>query len=977
MPRSDDKLILFQNNIQQLTELALQSDIHSQLMLAKLYLQGSGVPKNLEHGITWLEMASALGSEEAKLLLGCLLTDPLFPYYDLSRGRSYFETLALKDHRLALLLLGYTYLINPLAEQIKNEQQSQQSSKSELQCNQGRSQSEPQSTQIDSNNELPFCIGNNNNELQSILGNKLPDSKAAEQCYVMAKNYFDKALKLQEPKAYVALGWLYLYGCGVPIDYQQALSYLELGIQHKDAWACFYMSKLQLAVKQNSEAALLKSQVALQQGALLENIACFDALAQSYSKQKQKLESQMATVIEDKNFAEVAKYREGIEFCAQNACLYWLFAAACLVEQNYDIHQRFMELHFWALEQGQSPEEWLLPERFAQLAHNTGVDESKFKFYQQAFQDKNLMYKLSQSLSSSNSKYDFPLYVLSLKASAMLGSCHAQSKLGEIYLNRSHILHDVNLGLYWLKESLENLKRQELSNNQGSTLQGHAVYNSVHSAQPAYHTECEIKADMKTAYSSEDIAKCSVAKFSNSDMGDKQGNSEQGSQLSVTEQGSQLNSAQHGYELEDAAHGYKQNTESWQQARSKQYLVTGMAHDNVQQWLELGMLQGKAKQLIASDLDENDLAGDLAQGNDSLYSQQAIAQFDLQHSIDSDSQALVNELDNIAISNLENLTDGTYTKHNQLALEQSLETTSLELFKQGSQVSDNQEEQLKTAKALTLFLLGEFYASNHKEHKADYEQALKFLTQAAELGSSKAILRLADMYLKGQGVACDKVRAIELLKQAEGRGCIELGRLYLFGRYGVEKDFKQSLTYFLKAYEEYQCYEACSFLGYIYEFGLEVAKDLVKAATYYEVGEEHDQELSGIALANLHFAGVLGKVDYIKARQLYQKYLQSNNPLLLANLGWMLVYGKGGSAQPEYGVELLSLAAAQDSPQALYWLGMLLLQGRYIKQNIEQGMTLLKAAASLGDVHASDVLEQIQGLHEHEQPNCHHLRCGR
>lgn len=933
MPRLDNKLVLFQNNIQQLTELALQSDIDSQLMLAKLYLQGSGVPKNLEHGITWLEMASALGSEEAKLLLGCLLTDPLVSYYDLSKGRSYFETLVLKDHALAILLLGYTYLIHPLAEQIKNK---------------------------------PL-----NNEPQFNQVNKFPDSKAAEQCYVMAKNYFDKALKLQEPKAYVALGWLYLHGCGVPLDYQQALSYLELGIQRKDAWACFYMSKLQLVAKQNSEAALLKSQVALQQGALLDNIACLDALAQSYIQQKQKLEVKMAGVIEDKNFAEVAKYREGIEFCSQNACLYWLFAASCLAEQNYEINHRFMELHFWAIEQGQSPEDWLSSERFVQLAHNTGVDERKFEFYQQSFQDKDLMYKLSQSLSSSNSKYDFPLYVLSLKAGAMLGSCHAQTKLGEVYLNHSHILYDVNLGLYWLKESLRNLKYQEQSNKQETHPEGCVDYNSAyistlasdsadistpacnfaHITTPVNNAECVDKAENITTNSFEDTYQSSI---------NKQANVEQGEKYANTEQAYKMEAAAQDYQLKVGEYSYQLNTETLPvQYRVKQSSVAGMAHDNVQQWLELGMLQGKAKQLIASGIDENDFAGDLAQGNDSLYSQQAISQFDVQRSTGSDSQALVTVLDKIAASRLETISDGLYAQHSKLALEQSLETTNLELVKKDPIISKVQEGSLQTAKALTLSLLGEFYASNHKEHKADYEKALKFLTQAAELGSSKAILRLADMYLKGQGVASDQAQAIELLKRAEGRGCIELGRLYLFGRYGVERDFTQSLIYFLKAYEEYQCYEACSFLGYIYEFGLDVVKDLVKAATYYEIGEEHDQELSGIALANLHFTGVLGKVDYIKARQLYQKYLQSNNPLLLANLGWMLVYGKGGPAQPEYGIELLSLAAAQNSPQALYWLGMLLLQGRYIKQNIEQGMTLLKAAASLGDVHASDVLEQI------------------
>jgi uncharacterized protein len=83
----------------------------------------------------------------------------------------------------------------------------------------------------------------------------------------------------------------------------------------------------------------------------------------------------------------------------------------------------------------------------------------------------------------------------------------------------------------------------------------------------------------------------------------------------------------------------------------------------------------------------------------------------------------------------------------------------------------------------------------------DYDQALRFLSLAADRGASRAIVNLARMYAAGLGVERDVPRAINLYEsvgEAEFLAAIELGRIYSQGQ-GVPADAKSAMRWYSTA----------------------------------------------------------------------------------------------------------------------------------------------------------------------------------
>jgi TPR repeat protein len=150
----------------------------------------------------------------------------------------------------------------------------------------------------------------------------------------------------------------------------------------------------------------------------------------------------------------------------------------------------------------------------------------------------------------------------------------------------------------------------------------------------------------------------------------------------------------------------------------------------------------------------------------------------------------------------------------------------------------------------------------------DYEAALSFFRQAAIGGSVEAMGQLSDMYFEGRGAKADWKEALRWaargVKAADRVSMRTLGRLYFEGK-GVPKDASEAVYWFRssanagdlwsqaslailyfegKDYEEAFCYAqmaanggyqpAMYLLGQMYESGMGVAKDPIKAAEWYD-----------------------------------------------------------------------------------------------------------------------------------------------
>lgn len=120
----------------------------------------------------------------------------------------------------------------------------------------------------------------------------------------------------------------------------------------------------------------------------------------------------------------------------------------------------------------------------------------------------------------------------------------------------------------------------------------------------------------------------------------------------------------------------------------------------------------------------------------------------------------------------------------------------------------------------------------------DKGEGVKWLQKAADAGDVPAEARLARVYMQGEGVAQDDVKAFTLLTSAANSGDataqVDLGYLYFSGR-GVAADKYQGILWSVKAGE--QGLPAALFnIANAYFRGQALPKDNDKAAYYMEAG---------------------------------------------------------------------------------------------------------------------------------------------
>lgn len=121
-------------------------------------------------------------------------------------------------------------------------------------------------------------------------------------------------------------------------------------------------------------------------------------------------------------------------------------------------------------------------------------------------------------------------------------------------------------------------------------------------------------------------------------------------------------------------------------------------------------------------------------------------------------------------------------------------------------IRPDQEEQLLALADLgdTRSMLGLAYMRlNPNEGRFDPEEAVSFLTRAAEAGSPEAQFELAKLYERGTGVPQNDAQALELYQQAAGQNYADaindLGFMHYQGGLGLPADPRRALTFFERA----------------------------------------------------------------------------------------------------------------------------------------------------------------------------------
>jgi uncharacterized protein len=280
--------------------------------------------------------------------------------------------------------------------------------------------------------------------------------------------------------------------------------------------------------------------------------------------------------------------------------------------------------------------------------------------------------------------------------------------------------------------------------------------------------------------------------------------------------------------------------------------------------------------------------------------------------------------------------------------------------------------------AAAQYTLGSSYEYGFFGLSIDLTQALDWLTKSANQGYAEACYDLAQMYLKGNGVAKNEALGVEWLRKAPdygpasllmsdlyatgigvprdqsealrwlrlsvGQGYDEaqfkLGERYRTGQ-GVEQDATEAVNWYSKALKtgpSYGSWHAANALGRMYETGDGVTQDLNKAADFFKL------------------AGGLG------ADNLFAIYTrQAGQGDAAAQFNLAKIYEYGDHKNLATAIDWYSKSAAQGNAEAAYYLGLKFsgLRDSTWTMSDSEAKHWLSMAADMGHQNAQVTLAQL------------------
>lgn len=151
------------------------------------------------------------------------------------------------------------------------------------------------------------------------------------------------------------------------------------------------------------------------------------------------------------------------------------------------------------------------------------------------------------------------------------------------------------------------------------------------------------------------------------------------------------------------------------------------------------------------------------------------------------------------------------------------------------------------------YRLGKLLLSGDEGIQKDVEAAVRWLTASAEQENGYAEYDLALVYLKGEDVPKDCIKAFELLKRSASRGNpfaqYRLGKLLLQGE-DVPKDIETAIHWLTAAAEQGNQYAQYA-LGKLYLLGKEVPKDKSNAIKWFQLAADQGNEYAQYFLEHM------------------------------------------------------------------------------------------------------------------------------
>ncbi len=187
-----------------------------------------------------------------------------------------------------------------------------------------------------------------------------------------------------------------------------------------------------------------------------------------------------------------------------------------------------------------------------------------------------------------------------------------------------------------------------------------------------------------------------------------------------------------------------------------------------------------------------------------------------------------------------------------------------------------------------------------------YDQALKWLIQAAKMGHGDAHAVLGYMALQGRGTRRNPALAMRLLRKGvslgSGWSAYVIGLMYENGK-GVKKDLLRALSWYREAAGRSYA-GAYNKIGWFYQNGIAVPRNYRAAARWYRKGANAGQAASMNNLGYLYFTGKGVAKSYASAKYWFEKAARNGSMIAMDWMGDLYRYG--------YGV-------ARNRSMAIYW----------------------------------------------------------
>ena len=206
------------------------------------------------------------------------------------------------------------------------------------------------------------------------------------------------------------------------------------------------------------------------------------------------------------------------------------------------------------------------------------------------------------------------------------------------------------------------------------------------------------------------------------------------------------------------------------------------------------------------------------------------------------------------------------------------------------------------------------------------EKANKLFEVSCELGNSKAMHHLSQVYERGKEVEKDEEKAVDLLKKScelgNHKSCYKLAHMYWHGKL-VEKNEEKALHFF------------------------RISSDLGNSDAMNDLAYFYNKGISGL------------EIDKKKSLELYLKSSELGNISAMNNLATIYQEGNGVEKNLKKSFLLYQKASLLGNKKATNNLALMYLTGCGVEKNVEKSIELLEDSSRVGSVVATNNLAAI------------------